>query len=67
MLALLVCQLGWYASVPALAVQLMRPLALALTVTLVGLMLAAMLARGERWCKVAMAALVGRYVVVYLL
>lgn len=67
MLALLACQIGWYASVPALAVQLTRPLALALTLTLVVLMLGAMLARGERWSRVAMAALVSRYIVVYLL
>lgn len=67
MLALLVCQVGWYATLPKLAVHLTRPLGLTLTLVLVALMLAAMLARGERWCKVAMAALVGRYVVVYLL
>jgi hypothetical protein len=67
MLALLVCQIGWYASIPALAVQLARPLALVLTVTLAALMLVAMATRGENWSRVAMAALVGRYVVVYLL
>ena len=67
MLALLLCQLGYYASVPSLALLLHRPLALGLTVVLIALMLAAMLARGRRWCEIAMAALIARYVVVYLL
>lgn len=67
MLALLVCQLGWYLSVPALAVRLERPLALGLTIVLVSLIIAAMVARGPRWSRIAMLALVGRYVVVYLI
>jgi len=67
MLALLCCQLAFYASEPALARLLHRPLAIALTIVLVLLMLAAMLARGKRWCEITMAALVARYVVVYLL
>lgn len=67
MLMLLVCQVGWYATSPTLAAQLMRPLAMTLTLVLVALMVAAMLARGQRWSQVTMAALVGRYVVVYLL
>lgn len=67
MLVLLACQLGFYASQPALAKLLTRPLSLGLTAVLVVLMLAAMLARGKRWCELTMAALVARYVVVYLL
>lgn len=67
MLALLVCQIGWYMSVPKLAVLLHNPLAVALSIVLVALMLAAMFVRGERWSRAAMAALVARYVVVYLL
>ena len=67
MLGLLVCQLGFYASVPELARFLVHPLALGLTVILVALMTAAMLTRGERWSRYAMLALVARYLVVYLL
>lgn len=67
MLALLVCQLVWYSSVPELAVRLQNPLALALTAILAVLMITAMFVRGERWCRIAMFALVGRYVFVYLL
>ncbi|OYW22827.1 MAG: hypothetical protein B7Z43_05625 [Sphingomonas sp. 12-62-6] len=67
MLVLLVCQLGWYLSVPALAGLLARPLAVGLTIVLVLLMIAAMVVRGPRWSRVAMLALVARYVVVYLI
>jgi hypothetical protein len=67
MFVLLLCQLAWYASVPELAVRLMRPLALGLTAVLIALMIFAMAARTELWCRVAMIALVGRYVAVYLL
>ncbi len=67
LLVLLAAQLAYYASVPSLALLLQRPLALGLTVVLVILMLAAMLARGKRWCELTMAALIARYVVVYLL
>jgi len=67
MLALLLCQLAWYASVPAMAVRIASPLALTLTIILAVLMIAAMFARGEVWCRVTMAALVGRYVSTYLL
>lgn len=64
---LLVCQLAWYGSEPALAVYLQRPLAQALTVILVALMLAAMIVRGQLLCRLTMAALVARYIVVYLI
>lgn len=67
MFALLLCQLGWYATEPALAPILMRPLALAMTAVLVVLMIAAMFVRGERMTRIVMAALVARYLVVYLL
>jgi hypothetical protein len=67
MFALLFCQLGWYASMPALAAHLARPLALAMTAILIALMLAAMLVRGERWTRLVMLALVARYLVVYFL
>jgi hypothetical protein len=67
MLALLVCQLGFYANVPALAPHLVRPLALGLTLVLAVLMIGAMFVRGERWSRPVMLALVARYVIVYLL
>lgn len=67
LLALLVCQIGYYASQPPLARALENPLALALTAVLAALMIAAMLVRGVRANIVVMTALVGRYLVVYLL
>jgi len=67
MLALLVCQIGWYVSIPQLAVYLSRPLALALTAVLAVLMIAAMFVPGKRWSTAVMGALVARYVVVYLI
>ena len=66
MFALLLCQLGWYASVPALAALLGDPLSIALTVILAALMIAGMLVRGQMASRVVMAALVARYLVVYL-
>lgn len=67
MAALLAAQLAWYASVPALAHLLVKPLPLAMTVVLVVLMAAAMLVRGVRWSRIVMLALTLRYVVIYLL
>ena len=67
MLVLLIVQLGFYLGAPELAVRLRNPLALALTAILVILMITAMAVRGQLWCRVAMIALVGRYVAVYLL
>lgn len=67
MFVLLVCQLGWYASLPQLAPHLVRPLALTMTAILVVLMVAAMFVRGERWCRLVMLGLVARYIMVYLL
>ncbi|MHA6723549.1 hypothetical protein [Sphingomonas sp. RS2018] len=67
MAVLLLCQIGWYATLPQLAAHLARPLALGLTVVLALLMAAAMLVKGRLWSRVVMIALVARYVVVYLL
>jgi hypothetical protein len=67
MFALLVCQLGFYASLPKIAPHLLRPLALGLTGILALLMAAAMFVPTERWARLVMLALVARYVLVYLL
>ena len=67
MFVLLLCQLGWYASLPRLAPLLLHPLSLALTSILVVLMIAAMFVRGELASRVVMLALVARYLLVYLL
>jgi hypothetical protein len=67
LLILLLCQLGWYASLPRLAPLLLHPLSLVLTLVLAGLMITAMLVRGERVSRAVMLALVARYLVVYLL
>lgn len=67
MLVLLACQIAFYASVPALQVALMRPLAIGLTIVLAALMVAAMVVRGQRLSIAVMVALVARYLVVYLL
>lgn len=67
MLALLACQIVYYASVPQLAAALGNPLALALTAILAVLMIAAMVVRGKRASTIVMGLLVARYLVVYLL
>ena len=67
MLALLACQIAFYAWVPQLAGALRSPLAVGLTLVLAGLILAAMLVRGARASRIVMALLVARYLVVYLL
>jgi len=67
MLALLVVQLAFYASIPELAVRLQSPLPMIMTAVLVLLMGLAMFARSQFWARLAMAALVARYVVVYML
>lgn len=67
MLALLACQIAYYASVPKLAPALIHPLSLALTLTLAALMIAAMLVRGRRASTIVMGLLVARYLIVYLL
>lgn len=67
MFAPLICQLGFYASLPKVAPHLFHPLALGLTAILAALMLAAMFVPDNRWVRLVMAALVARYVAVYLL
>ncbi len=67
LLALLVCQLAYYSTVPALAAKLSDSLALAMTAVLVALMVAAMVVRDRRWTRLAMIALITRYVVRYLI
>jgi len=67
MLALLACQIAYYASVPQLAVALKSPLSIGLTIVLAALMIAAMLVRGRRASGIVMGALVARYLIVYLL
>jgi len=67
MFALLLCQLGWYLSLPAMAARLTAPLAATMTAILALLMITAMIARGLLWCRLAMAALVARYLIIYLL
>jgi hypothetical protein len=67
MLVLLLVQLAFYAGTPELAARLMNPLALAMTAVLVALMITAMFVRGQTWTRLAMIALVGRYIIVYLI
>jgi hypothetical protein len=67
LLATLLCQIGWYATIPAMQVQLIKPYTLGMTVLLGLLMVAAMVVRRGRWASVVMLALVGRYVIGYLL
>lgn len=67
MFVLLLWQIGWYVSVPELAVYVHRALPLALTAVLALLMVVAMLVRSERACRIVMLALVARYLVIYLL
>jgi len=67
MFALLLVQIGWYASVPKLAPLLTHPLSLGLTLVLAALMIAAMVVRGKLASRIVMLALVARYLVVYLL
>ncbi|MEG3179573.1 hypothetical protein [Sphingomonas sp. LT1P40] len=67
MLALLVCQLAFYLNVPQLTLALRNPLALGLTIILAGLMIVAIVVQSHRANVAVMAALVARYLVVYLL
>lgn len=67
LLVLLAAQLGYYMSQPDIAPNLLRPLGLGLTLILVALMGAAMWVKDRRWSTAILAALVARYVVVYLL
>ena len=67
LLVLLAAQLGYYASQPDLAAALGRPVAWIMTVVLVALMVAAMWVKDRRWSIAILAALILRYVVIYLL
>ncbi len=67
MLALLACQIVWYLSVPAIAAKLVRPFPLVMTLLLAALMLAGMFVRHRRWSTAIIAALVGRYLLLYAL
>ena len=67
LLALLACQMIWYASIPAIAVRLTAPLSLAATILLAVLMILAMVVRGERWSRVVLLALVARYLVLLVI
>ncbi len=67
MFGLLLCQLGWYATEPAMSPLLTRPLSLAMTAILAILMIAAIWVRGKRLSELVMAALVARYLIVYLI
>lgn len=67
MLALLACQIAFYASMPQLAAALKSPLALALTAILAALMIAAMIVRSRRASTIVIGLLVARYLIVYLL
>jgi len=67
MLALLLCQLGWYLGDPVLSARLVHARPIVLTAILIALMIAAMTVRGERACRWVMIALVARYLVVYLI
>jgi small-conductance mechanosensitive channel len=67
LLILLAAQLGYYLAQPDLAANLARPLAWIMTLILVALMVAAMCVKSPRWSALLLAALVARYVVIYLL
>lgn len=67
LLVLLAAQLTYYLAQPDLAANLARPLAWIMTLVLVALMVAAMWVKSARWSGLLLAALVVRYVVIYLL
>lgn len=66
LLGLLVVQMAYYASIPAIQPLLLRPVSLGLTILLTILLVLAMTVRSRRWARIAMTLLVGRYVVAYL-
>lgn len=67
LLALLACQMIWYASIPAIAVRLVAPLSLGATILLAVLMILAMVVRGERWSRLVLLALVARYLILLVI
>ncbi|UUR06930.1 hypothetical protein [Sphingomonas glaciei] len=64
---LLVVQMIFYASVPAILPRLLAPASLVMTSLLAVLLVAAMIVRSRRWATVVLTALVGRYVAGYLI
>ncbi|NJC04471.1 hypothetical protein GGQ97_000264 [Sphingomonas kaistensis] len=67
LLALLVVQMTYYASVPAIRPRLVAPASLGMTLLLAALLVAAMIVRSRRWATIVLAALVLRYVAAYLI
>ena len=66
LLALLVAQMAYYASLPTIQPLLLRPVSLALTLLLVVLLVLAMTVRIRRAARIVMGLLVFRYVTAYL-
>lgn len=64
---LLLVQMIYYASVPAILPRLLAPASLGMTLLLAALLVAAMIVRSRRWATLVLAALVGRYVAGYLI
>ncbi|MES2755506.1 MAG: hypothetical protein V4659_12675 [Pseudomonadota bacterium] len=67
LLVLLLLQLGFYASTPSIAPLLFRPLSLAFSGVLIGLMIATAFVRSRIANAVLLALLVGRYLMVFAL
>jgi hypothetical protein len=67
LLGLLVVQMIYYASVPAILPRLLSPPSLAMTLLLTALLIAALVVRSRRGATLVMAALVLRYVAGYLI
>lgn len=67
LLVLLVAQLVYYLTIPAMAAIVAHPLVWALTIVLVVLMAATMMAKTIRVSAALLAALIMRYLVIYLL
>lgn len=66
LLVLLICQLVFYATVPALAPLLERTDVLAWTVVLIVMMVTTMFVRSVRWSAVLLSLLIVRYLFIYL-
>jgi hypothetical protein len=67
LLVLLLVQMVYYASIPAILPLLLSPASLAMTLLLTALLILAMLVRTRRGATIILAALVLRYVVGYLI
>lgn len=66
LLALLIAQLGFYLTIPAMAALLTHPLVWTTTLMLVVLMGAAMVVKNMRWNAILLALLILRYLVIYI-